>query len=79
MRSSDLTTMRSLRAYFEVGAESLVHGLTLLVDGTPTSVGAPSQAGGSTASGPLYDLSGRRVDSPCPGIYVSRGRKVVVR
>lgn len=31
------------------------------------------------ADAPLYDLSGRRVDNPAPGIYIRAGKKVVIR
>ena len=35
----------------------------------------------STTPKGLYDLSGRRVttEHPCPGIYISKGRKVVLK
>ena len=33
---------------------------------------------GATAEGPVYDLSGRRVENPAKGLYIMNGKKVLV-
>lgn len=49
-------------------------------DGTNTGIGAITASGAAAAEAPLYDLSGRRVQSAASGgVYVRSGRKFIVR
>ena len=37
------------------------------------------QGNGSEADGPVYDLSGRRVENPVKGLYIKNGKKMVIK
>ena len=37
------------------------------------------QGYGSEAEGPVYDLSGRRVENPVKGLYIKNGKKMVIK
>lgn len=37
------------------------------------------QGNGSEADGPVYDLSGRRVENPAKGLYIKNGKKMVIK
>ncbi len=52
----------------------LLHGL----DGETTAVEAVLTPAAS-ADGEYYDLQGRRVTAPAKGIYVTNGKKVIIK
>ena len=49
----------------------------------PTAIGsvsaAPSVPSVATTSQPVYDLQGRRVVTPTPGLYIYNGKKIIIK
>ncbi len=50
----------------------------ILIDGVPTAIQA-IDGRTSDAAVPHYDLNGRQTKSPRAGIYVEKGKKVLVK
>ena len=83
--STGATQMKAFRAYFdfydvltdvEEGAASRI---TMSFDDVTTGVSALSSGHGETGNAPVYDLQGRRVVKPVKGLYVTDGKKVVIK
>lgn len=71
--------LRGLRAYFKVPAGG--NGVRLLIDDNATDIAdVITSADWSTASGNhnLYNLNGQRVTAPRKGLYISKGRKIII-
>lgn len=68
-----------------VGCKALYQGLNqwkefeVIVDGISGLGSINVDAAGSPSTPVYYDLMGRRVDHPTPGIYIRDGRKVLVK
>jgi len=75
--SSDATaTIKGLRAYFKVPAGA---DARLNIDGIDTSLELVNDVQYSMFNIQCYDLQGRKVSNPAKGIYISNGKKVVIK
>ena len=77
--TADHNQLRGLRAYFKVPATG--NGVRLLIDDNATDIAdVITSADWSTASGNhnLYNLNGQRVTAPRKGLYISKGRKIII-
>lgn len=82
--SDGQTKMKAFRAYFdfydvlsEVEGDGASTCISLAFDdGTTVVVPAAWREG---ADGHIYDLQGRRVETPAHGVYVSDGKKVIIK
>jgi len=75
--SSDATaTIKGLRAYFKVPAGA---DARLNIDGIDTSLELVNDVQYSMFNIQYYDLQGRKVSNPAKGIYISNGKKVVIK
>lgn len=72
------STLKGYRAYFQSHDGSGAKALTLKVDDTATGITTIVPA---TTAAPVYNLQGQQVDESQKqqGVYVSKGRKVVVK
>ena len=74
---NDDSSMKALRCYFVVPAESAARSFTIDgMDDSTTSISGMSEA---TTTNYIYDLSGRQVVNPVKGLYIVNGRKVVIK
>ena len=53
-------------------------GGAITVDG-PTGIDVIHREPSATSSGPVFDLSGRRVSQPRKGVYINNGKQVVIK
>lgn len=89
MRSSDQTTMRSFRAFFEVDdAAAVKPTFGLVVDGHVTHIALlnPEDGNHGSAVANVYDLSGRRIATHAStkgvlnrGVYIVDEKKVLIK
>ena len=66
------------KAYLNVPAAQGVRSLTIRFEGDG-STGIELTAAGSGERAVVYDLQGRRVESPTKGIYIKAGKKTVIK
>jgi hypothetical protein len=76
--TTDNSEIQGFKAYLTLSESTNVRGFRL--DGEAvTGIGALTTTAATPADGALYDLSGRRVDTATHGIYISNGKKVIIR
>lgn len=75
------TKLKGFRAYFHVPSTAAgVKSLSFQPDeGTPTGLHTLSIDDALQQNKPIYDLTGRRVQSLSPGLFIMEGRKVLIR
>ena len=78
--SKGLTQMKGYRAYFKLtdklsDVENASSRITMLHDGTTVI----STITATVDDGESYTLSGRRIETPTKGLYIKRGKKVIVK
>lgn len=66
------------KAYLNVPAVQGVRSLTIRFEGDG-STGIETTAADSGQRAVIYDLQGRRVETPAKGVYIVNGKKVVIR
>ena len=71
------TAINANKAYIILPEDAGVKGLALDFGGIVTGISDVS--GKVNADAKIYDLSGRRVNAPAKGIYVSDGKKVLIK
>lgn len=59
---------------FYVAAQNVINA-----DGEESGIKEVAEAAGEASSAAIYDLQGRRVNSPARGIYIQNGSKVLIR
>jgi hypothetical protein len=74
--SESKATIKGLRAYFKVPAGA---DARLNIDGVDTSLELVNDVQCAMCNIQCYDLQGRKVSNPAKGIYISNGKKVVIK
>ena len=71
-------SIKPFRAYFSVtnGARSMIN---MAFDDETTSVKSLTPSPSPKDEGSVYTLSGLRIDNPKTGLYISNGKKIIVR
>ena len=82
--STGKTKMKAFRAYFnfaDVLADKSVAGapIHMSFDGEGTTAIGEVRSLTEEVRGEIYDLNGRRVETPSKGIYILNGKKVVIK
>ena len=82
--STGKTKMKAFRAYFnfaDVLADKSVAGAPICMsfDGQGTTAIGEVRSLTEEVRGEIYDLNGRRVETPSKGIYILNGKKVVIK
>ena len=68
--------LKGFKAYWQPSGITTAAAYALDFDDVSTAISAVPTANSAT-NGTLYDLSGRRVNSPVRGIYINGGKKIV--
>ena len=76
------TTLAAGRAYLTIPAETAAsrNALRLAFDDEDEATGInASLTNSEEVNGAVYDLQGRRVEQPQPGLYIRNGKKVIIK
>ena len=74
-------TLKCFRAHFEICDNSMYLAREIILDfgnGETTALKLVNR-GESTMNSSVYDLQGRKVSNPTKGLYISNGKKTVIK
>ena len=75
--SDESTSLKALRAYFQLDRNNNVKSINMNFDGDATSIGLTPTL--SKGEGAIYNLQGQRISAPQRGINIVGGKKVLVK
>ena len=76
------TTLAAGRAYLTIPAETAASRSALMLafdDEEETTGISASLTNSEEVNSAVYDLQGRRVEQPQPGLYIRNGKKVIIK
>ena len=76
-KSTGISKMKAMSAYFEVPDGAPARSFTFSVDGETTGIVSIDQDGCMNVNENLFDLQGRRVAPTKHGLYIVKGKKVI--
>ena len=77
-KSAGKTTIKGTRAYIKAKTAG-ARIVTMVIDGEGETTGISDIKNGSHSSGATYNLNGQRVTHPAKGVFITNGKRVVIK